>query len=163
MRASGPSGIVDSSGKKSDITITRIEDPARITSYADYADIDVLNREFILGKELLIKAIKNITPEYLNSLKEHTNASDFEIHYSATILNLLRILNKTKNADSLSNWAQICEHLNDDFLTQLSNLPEKIQQRDYDREKVFEIREQFRIKPESSNDSRILHNFKEAL
>ena len=163
MRASGPTGMIDSSGKKTDVTFSKSQDPSRVISYAEYADMDVLNKEFTLGKGLLIKAIKNITPEYIDSLKEYKNASEYEINSAATMINLSNILNRTKNANSLNNWDEITEQLNSDFIHLLNNIPEHIQQRNYDGEKVHQIREQFKVKSDSSSDSGILHNFKEVM
>ena len=163
LRASGPINIVDTSGKKTNATNTFVQDQARVISYADYADLDVLNKEFMLGKGLLLKAIDNITPEYLNSLKEHNNANESEIQLISTLLNLLEVLNRSKNFNQLNSWDDVCEYLNENLISQLVNASENIQQRNYDREVLYQIREEFKVKPDSKNQNDVLVNIKEVM
>lgn len=163
MRASGPINIIDTSGRKTDVTNNLPQDQARVISYADYADLDVLNKEFMLGKGLLLKAIDNITPKYLDSLKEHTEASANEIQLISTLLNLLEALNKSKNFDSLNSWGEVCEHLNSNLINKLDSVSDKIQQRNYNKDQLNQIREEFKIKPGSSNQDDILNRFKEVM
>ena len=151
MRASGPT-IIDSSGRKGDAA-----------NYADYANMEVLDKEFVLGKGLLLKAIQNVNNDYLNSLKEHKSPTDHEIHTARTLLKLVWHLNNTQNFDSLDEWNEICNYLNDDFLKQLNNIPERIDRKQYNKKEIEHFREEFKSKSDSREDSGILHSFKEVI
>lgn len=108
MRASGPA-FVEGSGKK-DNTVTIYQEQSNqenVTSYADYADLEVLDKEFVLGKSLLLKAIKNINPEYLNSLRELEYPTEQEIHTARALIKLVWHLINSQNSGALEEWSEV--------------------------------------------------------
>lgn len=108
MRASGPAFPEGSGNKDNTVTIYQEQtNQENSASYADYADLEVLDKEFVLGKSLLLKAINNVTPEYLNSLKEHKDATDQEVHTARTLIKLVWHLNDSKDQAELKEWSEV--------------------------------------------------------
>lgn len=163
MRASRPA-FAENSGENKSVTIYE-EQPNQenVRSYADYADFEVLDKEYAIGKSLLLKALKNVTPEYLNSLREHSNPTEQEIHIARTLIKLVWCLIKSNNDDSLEEWSNICNYLNEDFITQLNSIPEKIDRRNYNKKEIEHFRQDFKLKSSSEENSGLLHIFKEVV
>lgn len=82
MRASGPAYIGTSANRtaasREEIQEQSLED-ANVRNFNDYANPEVLEKELQLGKGLLLRACNSIDNDYLKSLKEHQNATEYEV------------------------------------------------------------------------------------
>lgn len=132
-------------------------------SYSEYADEEVLQKEFSLGKGLLLKAISNIDDEYINQLKEQESVSENEINTCKVFFKMVKMLNDIKDTDGLDNWENIVKHFDDKLQDQLKEVPEQIEQRNYVKDEVVQLREEFKVKTESGDEGGIMHNIKEFL
>ena len=168
MRATGYTQGRGTSAQKTQASAEQMQDPpsfteANVTGYQEYADTEVLQKEFSLGKGLLLKAIGNIDDDYINQLKEHEDASEQEINACKVFFKVIWMLNNTKDTGSLDNWDEISKNFNESLQQELQQVPENIEQRRYDKEEVDNLREEFKIKAESGEDKGLMHNIKEFL
>lgn len=135
---------------------------ANVVNYAEYrADRAVLLKELALGKELLDKAIANITSEYLSNLSNHDDASVNEINCSNVFLKLVGHLNGTDNSEENKTWENISKQLNNSILAQINTVSDKIESGSYDIDTVNSLKNEFKDRSDDNHD--IMHNIKEFL
>ena len=124
--------------------------------------IEVLNKEFTLGKDLLEKAIRNIDDDCLNNLKNHQDASQHDVNSANVFFKVLNMLNNTDEQD-YENWEQISDNFNEGLKEDLQNAPDQIERGNFDKSKVDSLREQFRMKSDAPEEAQSIRNLKEFL
>jgi hypothetical protein len=135
---------------------------ANVVSYADYSNLEVLQKEFIFWKDLLDKAIGNIDDDYVNSLRVHRDAPESDIKTASVFLRLMWMLNGNDGEHSLNNWDEISGHFDESLQQQISQVPTNIEERKFDKEEVDKLREDFKMKAKEE-DKGIMENIKEFL
>lgn len=136
---------------------------ANVANYQEYADnIQILTKEFTLGKDLLEKAIRNIDEDCLNNLRNHQDASQHEINSANVFFKMLNMLNNAESQD-YESWDQIKDNFNDGLIEDLQNASQQIEESNLDKEKVDHLREQFRMKGDNQQEADSIRNLKEFL
>ena len=144
----------------------RLQSPlteANVVSYADFANLEVLQKEFALGKDLLQKAIDSINNDYINSLRGHRDASDQEISAGKVFVKMLSMLGGREPQGELENWEEISQNFDETLQDRLNRVPDQIEDRRYDKDEVDILRDDFKMKTGAEEDRGIMRNVKEFL
>jgi hypothetical protein len=158
MRASGPAGEIRSTGSFAE----PLNSPAteNVATTNEYSNVEVLQKEFALGKDLLEKAIENIDQDGINRLANYHEATRDDLNSANVFFKMLAMLDN-QEAKDIENWKDI-EGFNQDVLQKLQNVPEKIENRNFDKGQVDILRDEFQMKNQEDENEDI-KNLKEFL
>jgi hypothetical protein len=131
---------------------------ANVIGYNDFANVEVLLKEYSLGKGLLENSIENIDDRCIENLRNHKNATEHDIKCANVFFRMLAMLNKTKGEDQVS-WESLASKFDAGLKDQISAVPQQIEERKFDKDAVDKMREEFRIKGDEDN----IKNMKEFL
>jgi len=162
MRETAPTGARETTasfGQRMQSPLTE----ANVVSYADFANLEVLQKEFALGKDLLQKAIDNIDNRYINSLRDHRDASDQEASAGRVFVKMLSMLGGREPQGELENWEEISQSFDETLRDRLSRVPDQIEDRRYDKDEVDKLRDDFKMKTGAEEERGVMHNIKEFL
>jgi len=135
---------------------------ANVVSYADFSNLEVLQKEFIFCKDLLDKAIDNVDDEYINSLNNQEGAPEHDVKTASVFLRLVWMLNDDEREESLESWDEISNHFNQQLHQQISEVPNNIEHRNFEKSLVDKLREDFKMKV-SEEEKGVMENIKEFL
>lgn len=144
----------------------RLQSPlteANVVSYSEFANLEVLQKEFALGKDLLQKAIDNINRDYINALARHRDAADHEISTGRVFLKMLSMLSGRDLEGALDNWEELSQHFDESLQGRLERVPDQIEDRRYNKDEVDKLREDFKMKAGAEEERGVMHNVKEFL
>lgn len=159
MRATGPSGDIKSTGSFGG----QLQSPMTEQNMAninEYSNVEVLHKEFTLGKDLLERAIEKIDKDAMNNLNAHENATEDDLSAVNVFFKMIAML-ENQEAESIENWADITE-FNEETVDKLNNIPRQIENRNFEKEQVDILRDEFQMKNQE-NEIEEIRNIKEVL
>ena len=159
MRASGPSGAIKTTASFGEPLQSPLTE-GNMANINDYSNVEVLQKEFTLGKDLLEKAIEKIDSEAMNNLNAHTNATEDDISAANVFFKMISML-ENQEARSAGEWEDITG-FNDETVNKLNNIPQQIEDRNFEKDQVDILREEFQMKNQE-NEIQEIKNIKEIL
>lgn len=161
MRATGPTQARETTASFANRPEAELSE-ANVMSYEDFANVEVLEKEFNLGRDLLERAIDKVDDEYIKSLKNHKNASEHDVTIGKVFLNFLWMLDRNDGPTSIGSWDEVAQSIDEELPARLEKVADQIEDRRYDNEKVKDLREEFKMKGEE-DERGIVYNLKEIL
>ena len=132
-----------------------------VVNYANFnADREVLKKEFGLSKGLLDQAAGNINSDYFKKLSDHTSDTPEDLNAVNVFLDLVNYLNGSE-FESYTSWAEATAKMDDQLAEKAKNLPSKIEDREYNKNAINDLKERFKDRSDDQND--LLHHIKEYL
>lgn len=162
MRETAPTGARETTasfGQRMQSPLTE----ANVVSYSDFANLEVLQKEFALGKDLLQKAIDNINNDYINSLRDHRDASDQETSAGRVFVKMLSMLGGRGPQGAAESWDEISQNFDESLQDRLRRVPDQIEDRRYNKQEVDKLRDDFKMKTGAEEERGIMYNIKEFL
>ncbi len=150
MRATGPAGAIQTTGSFPEGMQSPLTE-ANLAVANDYEKVGNLERELILCKELVEKAIENLNEEAMENLKNHSNASEEDLSYANVLFKMLAMLDD-EETESVENWDDLTG-FNTDTINKLRNVSHKIEDRNFDRDQVDSLKEEFKIKNQENDEA----------
>jgi hypothetical protein len=157
MRATGQSKARFTTGSFGETQGSLLTE-ANVVGYNDFANIEVLLKEYSLGKGLLEKAIANIDDECIENLRNHANASEHDLKCANVFFRMLSMLNNGQD-ETHDTWESLASKFDFSLNDQLATISQQIEERKFDKDEVDKMREEFRIKGDEGN----IRNLKEFL
>jgi len=159
MRASGQTNAIRTTASFPEALGSPLTEE-NVIGYNEFSTIQVLEKEFSLGKDLIEKAISNIDQECIERLRNHQEATEDELNTANVFFNMLAMLNNTEEHNKIE-WGSITG-FNEDTLDQLHNSPTQIEESKYEKSQVVNLRNNFKMKNEE-NENQDVKNLKEFL
>lgn len=157
MRASGPTNIFKTTGATPSEEQRSLLTEENVVGYSEFSTIQVLEKEFSLGKDLLDKAVSNINQDCFDRLVNYQGANEEELETANVFFKVLAMLNNS-DSETVDEWANL-PGFNEVTLTQLEGVATKIEGGNFEKEKVDKLREEFKMKNDENQDIQNLREF----
>lgn len=158
MRATGPSGAGKTMATIREFHGSPLTEE-NVIGYNEYSNIEVLEKEFSLGKNLLEKAIDNLEGS-INNLNDHSDPSEEDLSTANIFFKILSMLDN-EDFESVGSWKEITG-FNEEIMPTLKQVPNKIEEGKFEKEKVDVLRDDFKMRSEE-NEHPDIKNLKEFL
>ena len=157
MRASGPSGAIKTTASFGE---HQLQSPLTEQNINEYSNVGVLQKEFALGRDLLEKAIEKVDDQAMDNLSAHTSPTLEEINCMNVFFKMLAML-ENEEAKVADSWDEFTD-FNPETIHKLNNVSQKIEERNFEKDHVDSLREEFQMKNQE-NESEDIRNVKEFL
>ena len=166
MRATGPSGAGRTAASIREVHGSPLTEE-NVVGYNEYTSIEVLEKEFSLGKDLLEKAIKDIEGS-INNLKDSTGRSEEDLGTANIFFKILSMIHN-EEFEAVERWQDLTG-FNEDTLEKLQEVPRKLEEGKFDKEVVDKLRGEFKMRNEEKDsqdneekENKDIRNLKEFL